>query len=368
MRKESFILSLLVVLFGLAAAGQAQTLRVLNRAVVSGESIMVGDVARLENMARADAEVIAQTVVTEKATARKITADEILFAIMTRSGRADLATKIQVIGAASCDVSLEAAAPVPAVAQQAQVATAAVVSGADNTQDVLSSSFNQSGRKLSDLLRASVIQNLQVEAEDVRVSFDTVNSLLDSVIATDTRWQIRPMTRVMIGTVQWEAQLLQNTKVLQKFIVQARVSRRTQAIVTVKPIGRGEILFDTKTVETQERWVDRMMPADTQLTKVDEVLGAEAIRSIPAGEVLDGRSFRKADMLLKGDTVTVWFVTSSLTIKGSARALSSAKLHERAECRNEISGEIMEGTVIGKRIIVVGNIDAATEARLRKES
>jgi len=84
--------------------------------------------------------------------------------------------------------------------------------------------------------------------------------------------------------------------------------------------------------------------------------------------VLDGRSFRKADLLAKGEMVTVWFISGGLTVKSSARALGSAKLHERVSCRNEVSGEALEGTVIGRRIIVVGAVDSQTEARLRKES
>lgn len=366
MRKATFIFCMLVVLLGLAGISHAQTLRVLNSAVVSGECVMVGDIARLENMSRADAEAIAQTIVIEKATARRILADEILFAIMTRSGRTDLATKIQVTGAAGCDVSLDGATPVAAAGHD-QVLTATVVTPQANNA-VAANSAAPGNQKLSDMIRAMVLEDLQAPADDVRVTFETVNPLLDAPASADTRWQVRAMTRVPIGTVQWEAQLWQGNRISQRFVVQARVMRRTQSIVTVKPVGRGEILFDTSAVEVQERWIDRNMPEGTNLTKVDEVLGAEAARSIPAGEVLDGRSFRKADMLQKGDMVTVWFVTNGLTIKGSARALSSAKLHDRAACRNEVSGESIEGTVIGRRIVVVGAVDARTEARLRKES
>lgn len=328
---------------------------------------MVGDVARIEDMSRADAEALAQTVVTRKAADGKIQADEILFALMTSSGRSDLATKLQVTGATACVIKVEAEIPAATVHAAAAPATTGTNPVAQQTGEAAVTD-DKDTQRLTDILRATVTDNLQVSAEEVRVSFDTVSPMLDQDVPAGMRWQVRSLTRVLIGTVQWEAQLISKDHVVQKLTVQGRVLRRVQVVVSAKPIGKDEMLFNSSSVEVQDRWVDRVLPKDSQLAKAEEVIGCVAARSIPAGEVLNARSFRKQDLMVKGDAVTVWFVSGGMTIKGNARALESARLHDRVSCRGENNGETFEGTVIGHKIIVVGAVDAATESRLRKES
>jgi flagella basal body P-ring formation protein FlgA len=211
------------------------------------------------------------------------------------------------------------------------------------------------------------VDELRVKREDVRVNFDTTSPLLLQKTAAGQTWQLRTLTRGYLGTVQWEAQLVQAaggaSRTVTKLTVQARVSQRTQGLVTTGVIAKGDVITPSQ-VTLEERWVDRKVP--TWLARSSDVVGFESLRAIAAGSMVDQRDFKPLEMATRGDAVTVYFISAGLKVKSTARALDSGKLHDRIAVRNEATGERYEATVIGSGVLAVGAVDPKTEQQLRE--
>ncbi|MEI8196665.1 MAG: flagellar basal body P-ring formation chaperone FlgA, partial [Phycisphaerae bacterium] len=212
-------------------------------------------------------------------------------------------------------------------------------------------------------LTQQVLAQLQLTKDDIRVSFETVNTLLEQPIPAGQKWQIRPLNKTQVGTVQWEAQLLEKNRIVARLNVQAKVLQKTRGLVAIAPLARGDVLAATHFRE-EERWVDRYNPAQQVTAK--ELIGLEALRPIAIGAALDSRDFKPAELVARGQVVTVYAVSGGLKIKTSAKALQIGKLHELISVQNDKTGEKIEGTVIGRGVVVLGTIDEKTEAQLRE--
>jgi len=360
-----------------------QTVRLQDKAVVNGGSVKLGDIATVQNADAVLAEALAQTVIVAKLQGEtRVQANDVLFAIVAQ--RPELAARLQVQGAAQCVVTAggveepkaaiatgtKTAVNAAAQANQplrtdSQVVTAAVVTAPVAGGGGAVAAETKEPGTLAQLLTAQAIEELQVGPNDVRLTFDTVNPLLDQPIGPNQKWVFRPLGRTFLGTVQWEAQLQQGRQTLQKLTVQASVLKRVQGVVSTAVVKKGDVIT-AEMVKPEDRWVDRNVPA--QFTSASDVIGQEAQRAIAAGSVMDQRDFKPTELVGRDDVVEVFFMSGGLKVKMQARAISGGKLHDHVTVRNETSGERYDGLVIGKRLVLVGPaVDAKTEQKLREE-
>lgn len=363
-----------------------QTLRLRPQAQVAGKTVCVGDVATLEGLGSKQAEQLANTVViNDLETEKTIRPEELLFAVMA-SGQRDLAIKLQVSGSAFCAVSREGAvknvptatptAPTQGVVSNKVAAVAAAhptaapapvtaVKSAAASQPAATQASEQAGLTLATTLTSEIVDRLSAPPEDVQVSFDTLNPLLEQTLESGQRWQSRMITRSALGTVQWEAQLVSGGQITKRLSVQAKVQRKVQNVVCNKTLEAGDVVLDGD-LTVEERWIDRKIP--TQFTRIQDVAGQAAQRGIAAGSVLDQRDFKPVQLVARDGLVTLYVVSGGLRIKTSVRATEAGRLHDRITVRNEKTGERLNATVIGKNLVVLGTIDEKTEVSLREQS
>ena len=125
------------------------------------------------------------------------------------------------------------------------------------------------------------------------------------------------------------------------------------------------------TVMTKDQFVaedvllDRNLP--TLFTSEKEVVGLEAQRSIVVGSQLDQRDFKPVQMAQVGDAVTVVFVSGSLEVKMSGRAMKGGRLHDQIAIRNEATHEEYQAVLIGKSLAVVGGTLTEAQEKLLRE-
>jgi flagella basal body P-ring formation protein FlgA len=172
------------------------------------------------------------------------------------------------------------------------------------------------------------------------------------------------MSRTILGTVQFESQLLEGSRIVEKLTVQARIERRQKVVIAIGRLERGDIVT-AKNVRLDEAWLDRTMPSLFATDK--DVVGLEAQRSIDVGSMLDQRDFKSALMASKNDAITVIYLSGALKVQMRGRAMEDGKLHDQIAVRNELTGERYQVVLIGKRLAVVGGtLDAAEEQKLRE--
>lgn len=336
--------------------------RMIEQAVVVGQEVRVGEIATVTDTDAATAEKIAQTVVVKvEGDSATIAADAVLFAVLNTHGM-ELAGSLSVRGAASCQVRVEGKKDDVKVAGKGSVAANVAVSVAAEPEMPVVHAAVVGGQKqadegekaesgtLAELLIEQAVAALGADAGDVRVSFQSRQKLLEASAEEGQRWVIRPLSTSFLGLVQWDVQLVAANRVMQKATVQARISRRVKVAVASEGIARGSLLT-ADMVRMDERWIDRQMP--TLVSDAADVMGLEAQRPVGIGSVLDCRDFVATDVITRNELVDCTYMAGGLKVSVKARALGAGKLGEVIALKNEANGERIEGTVVGKHMVML---------------
>jgi flagella basal body P-ring formation protein FlgA len=352
----------------LAGTAHGQVIRLERQARVEPrQDVRLGDIATVTGVDRQTAEALSNTVILSAVeTSRTVKAEAVLLALMSQRGPAAVGSGLQMSGSAACSVTVEpaptapkvaaredAVSPAPAAPQPAAAAAAPTTAPAAEVP-----------ASLAVAIRQRVHQELALPTDEVRVKFETINPLLDAPVPANRKWLCRPLTRTLLGTVQFEAQLVERTRVVEKLTVQTKVERRQTVVVSLTKLGRGDVV-PAGGVRVEETWVDRHLPT---LFKADaDVVGLEAQRAIDLGATLDQRDFKPPLLAAKGDAVKVVYLAGSLQVEMLGRALEGGKMHDLVAVRNEVTGDRYQAVLIGKRLAVVGGtLDPTLEQKLRE--
>jgi flagella basal body P-ring formation protein FlgA len=366
------------VMAGIASPLLAGTIRMQPRAVVAEGAVHLGDVAQLSNMG-SDAEKLSEVVILETLPkdGAKVRTEQVLFAIAAARG-VKATADLQISGSAECLVVRQgeeakfAALAVPeksgASKKTGESNRAVSVETVSHTPAPAHAPAQQASVKsaakktLSELLVEQHVMTLGARREDVRVDFETISPWLDTPVAANQRWQFKSSSRGL-GTVVWEAQLIEGTKVVQKINLVGKVTQRQTVVAVMKGVNRGGII-QASDVREDEVWMDRKGPST--VASAADVIGAEATRALVVGTMIDSRDVKIPEMVARGEMLTVYAVSGSLVIKGSVRATESGKMHDSIQVKNEQTGEIYPVTLIGKKIAAVGTYDAQMEKKLKE--
>jgi flagella basal body P-ring formation protein FlgA len=348
---------------GVAGPAMGQVVRLREHvSVEKGANVRLGEMATVSGGAAGErlANIV---VVSGVAGPLKVKAEAVLMAVIAQQGAA-ASTELELSGAAVCDIQLAgakaAAAEMPAaVAEQVKPAAAApaakpVVVEAAKTADV------SSGLSLAEVVTARVLKELEAGKDDVRVTIETVNPLVNRPAGVGREWLVRPLTRSFLGTVQCEAQLVEGEKIVQRLTVSAHVEKKARLAIAARPLGRGEVVTD-EGVKEEEVWLDRAAP--TVFTAEADVVGLEARVPVAAGQRLDQRDFKATELAAKGDDLRVIFMTGSLKVEGRGKAMEGGTMNSQIQVKNERTNETFQATLVGKRMAVVGGTNLETDKR-----
>jgi flagella basal body P-ring formation protein FlgA len=365
----------------LGSTAFGQVIRIHKEANVDGrQDVRLGDLAAISGADSRTAETLANLVVLpDVRESKSVRAEAILMAVIAQIGPGSLADHLQVAGSATCEVKLQtstagaavqisAAAPVEQARQLFPEGPApSMPSGAPSPQGLApnaAATQSAAAPTLAKLLIAEIQQNLGAKPEDIRVSFNTSNLLLDQPTPAGKKWVFRPLTRSYLGTVQFEAQLVDGVRVVQKFNLQVEVLKHQQVLNAVAPLSRGDVVT-REHFRVDEAWIDRQMPTLMQNEK--DVIGLEALRPVAVGAMLDQRDFKPVEMATRGDAVSVIFMHGNLKVQMKGLAMESGKLHDSIQIRNDGTTDTYQATLIGKRLAVIGGLpDEAQEKQLRE--
>jgi len=307
----------------------------------------------------------------------KLKADAVLMAIISQRGPEAAGGNLQISGAAECSVKIgkktaveESLVPPTIEAKPATVAVTlrqGTLATADRTEKAVGkdpTTTASGGVTLSDVVKALILKEAGLPEDELSISFETISPQLERPALTGQKWLCRPLTRTFIGTVQFEAQLIEGTKVLERVNVQTKVQRWQTVVVLASHIGRGDIIT-AENVRVEKQLIDRKMNTLFAIDK--DVVGLESQRDLEIGAMLDQRDFRPAFMAHKNEPITVVYMVGALQVQMRGRALADAKLHEPVQVRNESTGERYEAVVISKNIAVAGGTLTPEQEKKVKE-
>ncbi len=394
-----------------------------NATVEAHGDVRLGDVATVSDSDAGKAQALADTVVlSDVEQPEDVTAETILLAVMAQRGAKVVGSDLEMSGAAACTVTIGAGAgsgtgkaamqaaafrgvtagsenaagmagasmgitAAPAGAMGAMVADVGTVqhgigapevaggipasavggaqdTGAGHAEDSAIAAVGEDST-LTQVIMHQVESGLNRGADDVRVTFNTINPLLDSPVDAGTKWLCRPVARALLGTVEFEAQLVQGKKILQRLNVETRVLMRQRVVVTMKKIARGDVVAAAD-LNAEDQWIDRTLP--TLFGAAADAAGLEATRDVDVGGALDQRDFRQALMAHKNEPVSVIYVTGSLQVEILGRSMDDGKLHDRIDVRNETTGEKYSAVLIARNLAVAGGTLTAEQEKKLTET
>lgn len=89
------------------------------------------------------------------------------------------------------------------------------------------------------------------------------------------------------------------------------------------------------------------------LTTPAQAIGKPLLRGLPAGQVLSPAHLTLPKTIRRGDKITIHAAGGGFDIAMSGEALADGEKGERIRVRNEQSGRVVVGTVVGPGVVVV---------------
>ncbi|ROR34905.1 flagella basal body P-ring formation protein FlgA [Inmirania thermothiophila] len=115
-------------------------------------------------------------------------------------------------------------------------------------------------------------------------------------------------------------------------------------VVAARPVPRG------RTLSAQDLRVERRdlaaLPAG-YLDALERAVGQETLRPLRPGEVVSPAALRPPRLVRRGERVVLEAGAGPVRVRSSGRALGDAPLGARVRVRNEGSGRVVEGVVVG---------------------
>src|SRR3990172_1805791 len=130
----------------------------------------------------------------------------------------------------------------------------------------------------------------------------------------------------------------------ERFGVDAEVTLSPSVVVAGRSLPRGAVIRAADLRCEQAEALDGQSQA---LQSIDEVVGKETTRAIPAGKILDRSSFRQPLLVRRGEMVTVYARCAGVRVRSTARAreegslgdlIAVESLLDRAEYFASVSG------------------------------
>jgi flagella basal body P-ring formation protein FlgA len=333
--------------------------------VAARQDVRLGDIATVSGEDAGRAQKLADTVIivsAEKSILLK--SDDVLLALVSQGHGTLAGTSLQIAGARQCELTVGSPPP-PAPRPAAAAARPATVPAVATPPAAAPAGASEAaGGSLADVIASRIRQELALPTEDVVIRFDTISPLLEQPVAAGRKWLCRPLVRTFLGTVPFEAQLVEGTKVLERLNVQASVQQMQWVPVLTAKLSRGDVV-PAEAIRMERLPLDRKLK--TLFSRASEVVGLESQKDLDAGTMLDQRDFRPAFMTHRNEPLTVVYVEGALSVQVRARALADAKLHERVRIRNDATHEEYTATVIGRNLAVAGGTLTAEQEKLLRE-
>jgi flagella basal body P-ring formation protein FlgA len=333
------------------------------------QDVRLGDVAAITGGTPEHNEELANMVIISGVQKpQKVKAESILMVILAQRGGAAIGG-LQISGAAECEITLAGNVPVSAAAaaprsapvppaspestdKVANPAPAAVINASAAAADPR---FTLRGTLLATLKKA-----IDLPEGEYEITIESNLAQLDRPVEGARQWHCRLMTRTLLGTVQVESQLVDGTRVVEKLNVMTTIRRRQQVVILTRKIGQGDVIT-ADALRSGTAMLDRKIA--TLFGSISEVVGMEAQRDISLGERADQRDFKPLMLARKGQPVTVVYVSGSLQLQITGRAMDDAKRNERIQIRNDRTGEVYSAVMIGKGVGVAGGTLTETQEK-----
>lgn len=197
-----------------------------------------------------------------------------------------------------------------------------------------------------------------VDRQQLRIEFaDPDEQTLSQLIGRD-RYELEPLSSVPVGRVPIVIRRWDGDRPVEVGRVTAEVARRRVAVVARATIGRGQTIAPGD-LEPRELYLTT--PTEP-VASPEHAVGRVAAAVIRAGAAIYPDQLRSPLLVRRGEPVTVRCVSGALVIKVVGRAMQDGGLGNVIEVRNDRSGETYPVRVTGTQ---EGTVEAVPDTGSR---
>tara|TARA_B100001093_G_scaffold514856_1_gene589858 strand:+ start:846 stop:1904 length:1059 start_codon:yes stop_codon:yes gene_type:complete len=125
----------------------------------------------------------------------------------------------------------------------------------------------------------------------------------------------------------------------------SNIEQSEYVVVASTNIIRGQVINRNLIIRTLQR---KKQIGTQTLSMLEEAIGLEATRTIRSGTTLSVSDVAAADLVRKGEKVTLVVTRGALTITVDTIAMEDGKIGEQVELTNAESGKVIRGIVSGR--------------------
>lgn len=328
---------------GASGGGGVGVITLRDRAEVSIDQVMLGDVAALDEVSREWAGVV---VSAGQGATVTVTLDDVRRALDERGVHWGHLT---LRGYRTCTVTrVGGAAVAPAAAVTRAAAPVAIADHAGDDAPMLANPGGEADVRrgtLHDVVLDRIAALAGCPREELVVELSEADRTLLSVPVVGARFEIEPLSGTGLGLVPVTIRRYRvQTGVTETLRVRPMVARRMLAAVLVTDMSKGQT-FAPADVTVREVLIDS--PHGVPLTDADAVIGQTASALLREGTVLYAEHLRSPVLVKRGQLVTVRALAGGLVIRTVCRASEDGTLGDAIKVRNERSREDVVVRVTG---------------------
>jgi flagella basal body P-ring formation protein FlgA len=198
---------------------------------------------------------------------------------------------------------------------------------------------------LKDVLIEHLSEQLGIEKDRLDVAFNAHDRATIDLTFPRCTFNIDTSNARALGQVTW--QIVAETPQGQKKCDVRAIARTWQEhLVLNRPLSRGQAILDRDLVARREL-TDK--PLEDAIVDRDEVVGEQAARALPAGDVLTSASIQPTPLVEVGDMVMVKLrLPLGRTVSTVARAIDGGGKGQTIHAKNEANNDVYDVVVTGK--------------------
>ncbi|MDH3584654.1 MAG: flagellar basal body P-ring formation chaperone FlgA, partial [Phycisphaerae bacterium] len=190
---------------------------------------------------------------------------------------------------------------------------------------------------ITDWLRQRIIsEGLAVEPLEWEVRFADADDSALALSADDYRFELEPMSRDALGRVPLMLRVYDDRRLVTSRRLRVDVKVRRPVVVARSGLTRGRILSPSD-LKLEPRWLSSAL--DPPVEQMADAVGRQLVASVTADGLIRQDHVRSADLVRRGQLVTVRCLSGGLVIKTVARAIEAGGSGEKIRVRNERTRE-----------------------------
>jgi len=202
---------------------------------------------------------------------------------------------------------------------------------------------------LEGMIKDLLLEKLPPQVTDLELKFDSKTKFLEAAAYRD---QIKNVQLLYFAPNYSTFRVSVTSNNDNTLELAGRYSAFIQVPITVRGIVQGGTITDSD-ISTTRTPLSKMRGG--YIESVEQVVGMQARRNLGTGVLIRNSDVVKPTLIRQNDTVSIIYSQSNIKLRTSGIALQSGAVGDNIKVKNESTGIVVHGSVVGKNLVEVGD-------------